>query len=339
MRVPLSRFIFGLLFCLGLFSATTALAEDLLSPNAKKHYDAGLAYVDDPAGPKYEEAYYEFKLAYADSPTYLLLANIGYTALYLERDGDAIEAYEGYLAKAMPKDIPPKKRAQMERDVEMLKASLVRVVYTTTPKSVLIIDERIPAKGNPIKNRYEVSTGTLGLGIHPGHHRITASAEGYEPQTWELEAGSATTHAHEFNLKPLAKVSAATIPTTGTAPPPPTKKRSMTPVYIGGAATGVFAVSATVTGLITLSKKRQFNDANSDGLQPDRARLLAKDGKIFALLTDIEIGAAVLSAGVTAYLYFSAASAKPETRPSSARYRLEPMLGRESAGVSISGSF
>ncbi len=350
MSTSLSKIISALLFCLGLFSAATAMAEDLLSPKAKQHFDAGVAYVDEPTGPKHEEAYYEFKLAYEDSPTYLILANIGYCALYLERDGEAIEAYQAYLAKATPKDIPAKKRTQMERDIETLKASLVRVSYTTTPKTLLITDERIPSKGGPIKNRYDVTTGNLAIGIHPGHHRITATAEGYEPQTWEFEAGSATTHAHAFNLKPIDNVPSAAAPAKAaatpatkpidvTAPPEATKKHSMTPVYIGAAATGVFAISATVTGLMLQSKKSEFTDINRDGTQPEKARSLIKDGKLYALLTDVGIGAALLSAGATAYFYFSAPSSKTEARAPVARFRLEPTLGRESAGVSLSGKF
>jgi hypothetical protein len=48
-------------------------AEDLLvvilrqvvKPEALKHFNAGVAYVDDPTGSKWKEAYTEFRAAYA----------------------------------------------------------------------------------------------------------------------------------------------------------------------------------------------------------------------------------------------------------------------------------
>ena len=111
----------------------------------------------------------------------------------------------------------------------------------------------------------------------------------------------------------------------------------MTPIYVGAAAAGVFAIGATVTGLMVQSKKSELEDVNRDGAQPEKARSLRDEGKLYALLTDIGIGAAVLSAGVTAYLYFSQPSNKTEQRARTGMYRLEPMLGSQSAGLSVAG--
>ncbi|MGC4068579.1 MAG: hypothetical protein QM784_28800 [Polyangiaceae bacterium] len=118
MRSPTVTF----LFFVCLFVATTALGAGnagttstgsgnvAITAKAREHFKAGVAYIDDPSGPKYEEAYREFKRAYAESPTYKILTNIGLCALNLERDGEAIEAYEGFLAQAKTDDIPKDKR-------------------------------------------------------------------------------------------------------------------------------------------------------------------------------------------------------------------------------------
>jgi hypothetical protein len=68
-----------------------------LSANALKHFNAGIAYADDPSGPKWEEAYREFLAAYADTPSWILKNNIGLCALNLERDDEAIAAFKIYL--------------------------------------------------------------------------------------------------------------------------------------------------------------------------------------------------------------------------------------------------
>ncbi|HMA94301.1 MAG TPA: hypothetical protein VKP30_16530, partial [Polyangiaceae bacterium] len=76
---------------------SVALAKGALGDEAQKHFDAGLAYADDPTGPKWEEAFKEFRAAYTLSQNWKILNNIGLCALNLERDGEAIEAYKDYL--------------------------------------------------------------------------------------------------------------------------------------------------------------------------------------------------------------------------------------------------
>lgn len=142
-----------------LLYATSALAQNdvTITENSRKHFRAGVAYIDDPSGPKYEEAYREFHIAYADSPTYRILTNLGLCALNLERDGEAIDAYEKFLASATPNDIPKDKRALMERDIATLKASLVRLSLSSTPARVNLTDERITAERQlhlPIGDNY-----------------------------------------------------------------------------------------------------------------------------------------------------------------------------------------
>jgi hypothetical protein len=336
---------------LGLFVATTAFGADnvAITVKAREHFKAGVAYIDDPSGPKYEEAYREFKRAYTESPTYKILTNLGLCALNLERDGEAIEAYEGFLAKAKPEDIPKDKRELMERDVSTLKASLVRITVEHEPATLVLSDERIPSKGSSIINRYDSKSGKTMLGIHPGHHRITALAEGFEPQTWDFEADSASTHTHVFKLKPVGSMDAAATSsadapksdahTNQTVTAPTETKRSIpTLVYVGAAATGVFAISATVTGILASKKHDDFDRANNGG-NPEKAQDLRDKGKTYSLLTDIGIGAAVLSAAGTAILYFTAPKSTVETRTGRRRLLVEPTIAPNHAGLAVSGQF
>jgi len=348
--------LFAISLCvLGLFVVTTASAANassddvVITAKAREHFRAGVAYVDDPSGPKYEEAYREFHLALDESPTYRIHTNIGLCALNLERDGEAIASYELFLSKAKPEDIPKEKRTLMERDISMLKASLVRITVKAMPSNVDLSDERHPSKGTSITNRYELKGGSLSLGIHPGHHRITATAEGFEPQTWEIEANSASTHTHDFTLKPLAQTAQPTAKSdvkpdvkpsmAVTAPPENNQKKTPTLVYVGVVATGVFAIGATATGLIANSKKSDYNSTNATGNDPTKARDLRDSFKSYALLTDIGLGAAILSAGATAIIYFTAPSSKPEAKFTASRWRIDPNVGPTQAGLSFSGNF
>ena len=58
--------------------------------------------LQDPKAPRYEDAYREFKAAYAASPSYKILGNLGLCAMKIERDAEAIDAYEKYLKEAGP---------------------------------------------------------------------------------------------------------------------------------------------------------------------------------------------------------------------------------------------
>jgi hypothetical protein len=339
------RFILAsFLVVMGLFVATTAFAKnnDTVTETARKHFRAGVSYIDDPTGPKYEEAYREFHKAFAESPVYKILSNIGLCALNLERDGEAIDAYQRFLAEAKSEDIPADKRKLMERDIAMLKASLVTLDLSGVPESMTLTDERLTSKGSAVVNRYDLTKGKLTLGIHPGHHKITATAEGFEPLTWDFEADSATTHHHVFELKPIVAPSTSDVKKTSTVvvAPPETQKTKQTPklVYAGAVATGIFAIGATVTGLIASSKKTDFEKANT-GNNPQKAEDLRKSGKTFALLTDIGIGASVLSAIGTAVVYFTAPSVVTESKPSLARVQVNPDIRPTQASISISGQF
>ncbi len=354
----LTKLFLGLVLFLGLFAATTATgAEELkATPKAREHFAAGLAHVDDPAGPKYEEGYREFKAAYADTPSYEIAVNVGYCAFFLERDAEALEMYELYLAKATDKDISKKKRVQMEKDVQSLRSGLVKVALRVAPAKATLVDERFPSKGANIVNRYPVENGVAQLGLHPGSHRFTVTAEGYQPQSWEFEAQPATSHAHEFNLVAVAadkpggekassvdgKSANATAgasvgtPNDGSASAQ-TKKGTSPMVYVGAVATGVFAAGAIGMGLVANSKKSDFESAN-DGTQYSKAEGLRSDAKTFALISDICIGAAVLSAGATAYFIF-AGSSQSSASAQRAQLKLTPAVGSTQAGLALLGTF
>lgn len=68
------------------------------------------------------------------------------------------------------------------------------------------------------------------------------------------------------------------------------------------------------------------------------AILSKKSGKTYALIADIGVGADVLSAGVTTYLYFTAPKASPEA-PRRASIHLAPTVSPSAAGLAVSGKF
>jgi hypothetical protein len=281
------------------------------------------------------------------------LNNIGLCALYLERDGEAIDAYERYLAAAPKNEIPADKRAQIDSDLKRLKSGLVKLKLKVKPASATLIDERLAMQGNNMVNRYSVTNGELTLGIHPGTHRFTVNADGFASQTWEIDAAPASKLDREITLVPTGGATGTTTPdattskpaepapTTNrdvTAPPQTQKEKSYTAAYVSAAITGVFVASATVTGVLALSKKGKLEDLNEAQEDHDAAVDARKDAKRFALISDISLGAAVLAAGATTYFYFTAPT-KERPVAASRTVRFAPAIAPGFAGLAAHGSF
>lgn len=336
-----------------LVTCTVLSAEPPALAEAEKHVRAGISYRDDPSGKKLEEAYREFHAAYALVPSQLVLMNIGYCAHRLERDAEAIDAYKQFLENASPTDLTPQERKQMQADIQKLQAELVTVSVQTVPNSVSVVDERLSNDGTSVINRYSVKAGRAVLGVRPGKHRITFTAEGYVPQTWEFEALPASQHAREFRL-----TSAGVAPNASTLREPTTPQASFAgpshekgvesrpipeSVYLGAAITGVFVIGTTATGILALSKKGDFDELNADGKRKEEASSARKEALRYATFSNIGLAGAVISAGVTGYLYFTRGTRKSlkDESPSHARatWQLSPVLTTNQAALQVSGAF
>jgi len=332
------RLSFGLV-CSTWLLVAPAFADVQITEAARQHFKAGVNFMQDPDGARYEEAYREFTAAYAASPSWKILGNLGIAAMKLERDGEAIDAMEKYLAEG-GKELPADEREQFERDLSTLKASVVRVTLTSVPPGAIVTDERIPVQGATVTNRYTIESGQLELGIRTGHHRMVARLEGYQDAVWEFDASPGAGQSHAFELKLPEQAAAAPAAAAPSEPAVDTGPQAMerpipTSVYIGLAATGAFTVGATVTGIVALGKNAELDDKN--GIDQAAAQDAYDSTKTLNLVTDIFIAGAVVSAAVTTYLYLD----RPEVPAGqdSGRFLVVPAVGRDVALVSMSGSF
>ncbi len=317
-----------------------ALAADVaISDDARAHFTAGVNFMQDPDGARYEEAYREFKAAYAASPSWKILGNLGIAAFKLERDGEAIDAFSRYL-KEGGSDIDPDERAQFERDLQTLQSAASTITLRSTPAGMTIVDERFPASGSPILNRYGPSDQELKLGLRAGHHRFTAKHDGFPDVVWEadLEPRQQVEHTFEFKAAP-----AAPPPTTGAAVDTTVKPesggnglRTASYVVLGVGVVGLGV--GTFFGLQAKSKYEEGNDlcpsfpCSLTQEQADDREQLGKDGdsaKTISLVGFIAGGVGI-AAGAT--MFFLSGSSKKETAA-----KVTPWVGLNSAGVR--GSF
>ncbi len=318
---------------------TLALAEDkkgevttevVITEQARAQFRAGVALMQDPDGARYAEAYLAFKAAYADSPSWKILGNLGLTAMKLERDGEAIEALTTYLAEG-GENIDPDERKQVESDLNTLKVSVTWVTISANVPGATVIDERIPLAGASKQNRYEDLKETLRLGVHAGRHKISVEMEGYRTATWSFEA-SGGEQSHEFLLEKIDE--SKTAPAT-TEQPRETYRPVPLGTWIGVGTAGALGVGAVITGVLALGKTKDYDEIN-DGTDPTGAEDLRKSGKTLNVTTDVLIGAAILSAGVGAYFYFT----RPEVDVArDTAVRVLPAVTPSSGGFVLSGRF
>lgn len=320
-----SRFGLSLLFasCLVLV-APHASAAPAISDEAKTHFVAGVNLLRDPAHPRYEEAYREFKAAYALSPSYKILGNVALCAMKLERDEEAIAAYEKYLSEAV--DLDPAEREQIERDLQTLRATMVKLSIDGVPTGGTLLDTRIPTQGEAITNAYGPVEGpTTTFGIRRGHHVLRARVTGRPEAVWEFDADGGQL-AHTFEIPPAP---APTSPAAGTsvsvlggsaqAERPQVERPIPVTVWAAGGATLALLGSSLVVGAVASGKRSDF-DAVNDGSDVHRAEDLRSQGRSLNVVSDVLLAGAVVGAAVTTYFFLT----RPAVQRASASQGLAP---------------
>jgi hypothetical protein len=335
----------------GLAVPSVARAADnvTITPEARAHFGAGVNLLKDPDGARYEEAYREFKAAYASSPSYKILGNLGLCAMKLERDDEAIQAYEKYLAEA--KDLSPSEIAQVKTDLATLKAGVAYLTVTSDPPGAKIIDVRLPVRGERITNIYGPITAATRLGVRQGSHQIAARLDGYPDVTWEIDAAAGDTTSHTFTFKkneapaPVVAQAPTAAPVEQATPKPVEQpKVASRPipvgVYVGAAATGLLTAGAVVTGILALGKHSDFQTDN-DGANPTQAQSDKNSGQTLNLVADLCIGGAVVGAAVTAVLFASRPTVMEDSNGSSGHvsWRVAPLVATTGGGLAVDGRF
>ena len=278
-----------------LLGASTVRAEgDADLAEARKQFSAGVNLLDDPDGAKYEDAYHAFKKAYALSRNVKVLGNIGFCAMHLERDGEAIEAYSTYLRETP--DIDERERAQIQRDLATLSSTIARVKITVKhpASSFQLVDMRVQTRGPVVENTYPMEGKEISLRIRPGRHRFKVKTDSAESVVVEalVEPGSDTAHVLTF------------------APPraPAAVLVKESPSYAGPVILGVTGVLAVgggvVTGLLASNKQKDIEGSCPNDVCPATYDLDGErdKAKTYGTVADAAfIGGGVLIAGAAVW--------------------------------------
>lgn len=308
---------------------------------ARRLFKVGVALLEDPDGAKYDEARVQFQRAYDLSGNWKVLANLGVCQLKLERDGEAIASYEKYLAGGGA-NVDADEKAQIERDLAVLKAQVVTVHLTFPGTGASVTDERLDSRGNRMINEYQAQGETLTLGLHPGDHTLTARLQSGTSK-WEARLAPASENSHTFEI--VAAPAAAPATTAGAGPGSPAADQGVpakegerpipTTVWIGAGVTGALTIGAVVTGAIALGKRSDFTSINDSSHSEAEKQSAHDSAASMGLVSTILSAGALVGAGVTTYLFFTRPS--EAAKDQQARTIVAPWVAPGGAGLAVGG--
>ncbi len=292
------------------------------NPEAAKHMGAGLAFLGDPDGAKYEEAYPEFRRAYELSGSPNALRMLGICSMKLELDGEAIIYFRRFLKEEGDK-VDAELKAEVERDKAALEAVVAWVTLSSDRPNTTVKDQRTPRSGSTVRNSYKITLNGTKLGIHPGEHVFTATADGKPDQVWKKDIKNGEKLNHEFVFEPNKPF---VVPEDKNgdkkngdkkengADDGPSRPIPASVWVVGALTIGVGAAGGVLAGLAA-SDKSDY-DSNIKGKKPLEEQQSAFDAiKTKNLVADIMFGVAGAGAVTTLILILTRPEAEPDAKP------------------------
>jgi hypothetical protein len=311
----LSLFVFFIVLC-------SRLAHAQETRRASEHFQRGVALYGET---DYRGALVEFKRAYSIAPNAGVLYNVGQTQYQLQDYAAALTTFERFLVETGPGD---GRRAEVESDLEVLRARVGRLAVATTPGAEVTIDDQ-PAGRAPLERSLLVSIG---------HRKIVVSAPGRPPVTRyaDVAAGDEVSVAVEVpDPSATAPPRAETNSHPSEAPSPPRASQGGGSLRVlGWIATGTLAAGATCFGILALRESRDLEAMRAT--YPASPQSLSHDSSLtttYSMVADALAAGALVIGGATLLSTLLSGPAKPATQGTLGPTRL--VLGPTSAHLFV----
>lgn len=341
----------GALVLAWLLGTAPARADDAIPEEAKLYFKNGVELIQG-KDPNYQDAYYQFKLAWEKSKSWKVLSNWGLCALKLERDGEAIWAYTEYLKQ---KDIDPDERKDLERDLLLLNGNAASVSLSSDVAELEVVDARGGSSVPP--QSYRLEGGKLQLRLRAGSHTLTASSQG-KSQRWEvtLSPGRSEDHRFDFAAAGVAAAPTSVPPAASAAPPaaapvaPPQQaapaKSSGTVRTVGYVVAGAGVLALGGGAFMGMQAKNQEKETRDKCVTlpvvgfscPESSRADFRSAQQKAGLANVLLiaGGLVAAGGVVMIIV---GGPKRSEGQATATLSLSPAVGAGDAGLFASGTF
>ena len=274
---------------------------------AQARFDRGREFFEEG---DFAAALVEFRRANELSPNYRLLYNIAQVCYQLQDYPCALQSFNKYLGDG-GSDVPPARVADVQRELEKLRARVARVVVSTNVSGAEISVDDVPAGKTPLGAAVVVSAG---------RRRISASLKGYLPVTKTVEVAGQELLRLALDLTPMEGAGA-------TEPQARTAEKMTRPVQIEKegvkrklpspwlwAIPGALLATGVPMGIWALRESQAMIARQGDVSTPQtKLSTMNQNTKTYALVSDILDGAAIVSAVVLGLLTLFAPAEPPST--------------------------
>ena len=305
-------------------------ARDQAAEQASQRFHRGVVLFREGS---FDAALAEFKKAYAVSPNFRVLYNVGQVEVERGDHVAAVRMFQKYLDEGAD-EIPSQRRADVESEIRRLEGRIATLlVEGEVDGAELLIDGAI--------------LGTLPMDdiiVNAGVRRVVIRKTGFKSMEDELTLTGGETTRLEFSLKadassapapsePRANLREARAPSSATQ----AHEGSNTPLWVSLAATGVAAGATVVFALKTRSADEAYGDELEAYPGSSSAISEARDSlRRNALITDICGGLAAVGLGTTLYFAFSGDQSERD-RPKAGELSLRS--GPRGLGWQVAGRF
>ncbi|HTL32550.1 MAG TPA: PEGA domain-containing protein [Kofleriaceae bacterium] len=180
------------------------------------------------------------------------------------------------------------------------------------------------------------------LVLMPGTVTVSFSAVGYQPKDVEfkIEAGSESERKIALEAVPIVTKPVDNDIAPEPEPEKPKAKDPMIPVYIGAGATGVFLITATITGIVAVGDHATYVDPKATKAERADAQ---SGGRTMAHITDFCLVGMIGAAAFTSYWYLYKVrpekQAQNEREANRSKVDVVPWVQPQAGGVVAVGSF
>jgi len=282
----------------------------------------------------YEKALASYRAAYeafASPKIYFPIAQVE------ERLGMDLEAYGHYRTVVRDAaDLDDNVRAQVERRLSELETRLLLLTIAVEPEGAAVVIDGTVVGTAPLAGP---------VPLFPGEYSLTVTKSGFVTYESAIAGGAGEALTERVDLDRKGGTTPQVeddddAPIVASESPPKPRRKGELEVIVGASVTGSLVVAATVTGVLAVSKKGDFDDAATAEERSDAA----DSGEALALTTDLLWLAAIGAGAATAYYYFRVYRADGEEDPKNgtARVRetwLAPYAHGSGAGLAVGGRF
>jgi hypothetical protein len=321
-------------------ASSDSVSEEALQ-GARGHFSNGVQLLQEEP-PNYQDAYYQFQSALKKSGgSWKVQGNLGFCALKLERDGEALEHYREYLENGGAA-IAGDERRDIERELLLIEGNLARVVISSSDGGAQISVQRqnsaVPAQPYGLKGEKAL------LGLRSGAFTITATS-GKRVLTWEpiLTPSNELSHHFDFTESAVAQTPPGKEKPAGSAvePQPRTEEAPSTLRTVGYATLGVGVLAlggGVVTGLMAQSKETKAKEDCVGLVCPSGAESTKNSAENLAATANVLFitGGVLAAAGVSMVIFGGTASGSEANQ---ATLRLSPGVQPGGGAIFASGAF